>query len=75
MRVKRMKARCDHCGKWAGDCELCTFAEEYFPLLTCDNEFSFCADCAIDEKYDKEYWLKWIDKKRKLIEKRGKRFV
>lgn len=72
---KHMKARCDHCGKWVGDCELVTFSKEYFSLLTCDNEFNFCSECPSDKKYDKEYWLKWIEKKRKAIAKRGKRFV
>lgn len=75
MKQKKQRWRCDHCGKWVGDCELVTFSEEYFPLLTSDNEFGFCSDCALEEKYDKEYWLKWIEKKRKVIEKRGKRFV
>lgn len=73
--IKRPKARCDHCGKWVWDCGMVTFGEEYFPLLTSDNEFNFCPECMANEKYDKEYWLKWIEKKRKVIEKRGKRFV
>jgi len=75
MPKNKLRWRCDHCGKWVGDCELVTFSEEYFSLLKCDNEFNLCGGCVVDKKYDKEYWLKWIEKKRKLIEKRGKRFV
>ena len=66
----KQRWRCDHCGKWVGDCELVTFPEEYFPLLTSDDEFSFCFECMIDEKYNKEYWLNWIEKKRQIIKKR-----
>lgn len=75
----KLKWRCDHCGKWVGDCQLVTFPEEYFPLLTSDNEFNLCTECAnkciINKKYNKEYWLKWIEQKRKAIEDRRKRYV
>lgn len=75
MKKNKLKWRCDHCGKWVGDCELVTFAEEYFSLLESDNEFSLCEKCANNEKYTKEYWLNWIIKKREDIKKRPNRYV
>ena len=60
------RERCDHCKKFvtSKSAELVTLyglCDE--DLLNSENEFSICERCA-DKDYGKEYWNKWIRKKR-----------